>query len=156
LPPKKVPISRAQDEAKSGKGFVKLSPDDPCLLLGTDTSFTKDLGPKMKVQLPKSTGTVLGEVAEVISDTQVKLKREFAGDNGKATAKVRQKCDAAIEDGKPGLTYKILPHINQEAMYRHVYSALKDGGCIGIFPEGSFPLSPCLTFSELTQTVVRR
>ena len=132
-----VPIERAQDEAKAGAGFVSLSPADPCLLLGINTKFSTELGPRQKIMLPKSTGNVVAEVAEVVSDTEAKLKKEFAGDYGKATSRVRQKCDEAIRGGQKGLSYKILPYINQENMYKHVYQRLKEGGCIGIFPEGA-------------------
>jgi glycerol-3-phosphate O-acyltransferase/dihydroxyacetone phosphate acyltransferase len=131
-----VPIERAQDSAKAGSGLVYLSPTDPCVLLGVDTRFSTELGPRPKIMLPKSTGNVVAEVLEVVSDTMIKLKKEFAGDHGKATSRVRQKCDEAISEGKKGLSYKILPHINQENMYKYVYQRLKEGGCIGIFPEG--------------------
>ncbi|KAF9519980.1 hypothetical protein BS47DRAFT_1374859 [Hydnum rufescens UP504] len=131
-----IPIERAQDEAKVGSGTIILSPTDPCLLLGVDTKFVTELGPRLKIMLPKSTGNVVAEVSEIISDTEVKLKKEFAGDNGKATSRVRQQCDDAISQGQKGLSYKILPYINQEGMYKHVYQRLKEGGCIGIFPEG--------------------
>ena len=131
-----VPTERAQDSAKAGSGFVHLSPTDPCVLLGLDTKFSIELGPRLKIILPKSTGNVVAEVLEVVSDTEIKLKKEFTGDHGKATSRVRQKCDEAISEGQKGLSYKILPHIDQENMYKHVYQRLKEGGCIGIFPEG--------------------
>lgn len=86
--------------------------------------------------LPKSVGAVLAEIDQIISDTEVRVKREFSGDRGKGTTKIRQKVDAAIAKGEKGLTFKVLPYINQESIYRHVYEQLKNGGCIGIFPEG--------------------
>lgn len=88
--------------------------------------------------LPKSVGSVLAEIDQIISDTEVKVKREFSGDRGKGTSKIRQKVEAAVANGEKGLSFKILPYINQEAIYRHVYEQLKNGGCIGIFPEGEF------------------
>lgn len=131
-----VPISRAQDEAKTGTGFVRLSPDDPCLVIGVGTKFESELGPRTKIMLPKSVGAVLAEIDQIISDTEVRIKREFSGDRGKGTAKIRQKVDAAIANGEKGLPFKVLPYINQESIYRHVYEQLNNGGCIGIFPEG--------------------
>jgi glycerol-3-phosphate O-acyltransferase/dihydroxyacetone phosphate acyltransferase len=129
-----VSITRAQDEAKAGTGLVTLSPDDPCVVIGIGTKFTKELAPKKKITLPKSVGGVSAEVVEVISDTEVKVKREFASDSGKGTSKIRLKIEAA---GGQGLTFKVIPYINHEAIYRHVYLQLKEGGCIGIFPEGT-------------------
>lgn len=131
-----IPTERAQDLAANGTGSVLLSPSNPLVVTGTGTKFTTELGPRKKIMLPKSTGSVTAEVAEVISDYEVKLKREFSGDHGKATPKVRQEIEAAINGGKSGLSFKILPHVDQEQMYRHVYQRLKQGGCIGIFPEG--------------------
>lgn len=90
--------------------------------------------------LPKSVGTVLAEVHEIISDTEVRIKREFSGDRGKGTAKILQKLAVLEAEGEKGLTFKVLPYINQEAIYRHVYLQLKEGGCIGIFPEGRHAL----------------
>ena len=49
----------------------------------------------------------------------------------------REKVVDAKKSGKPGLTYKVVPHIDQAAMFGAVYNNLKNGGCIGIFPEGS-------------------
>ncbi|KAF8326345.1 glycerol-3-phosphate O-acyltransferase [Cantharellus anzutake] len=131
-----IPTERAQDLAVNGSGFVSLSPSDPLLVIGVGTKFTTELSPRKKIALPKSTGSVMGEVVEVISDTEVKIKREFSGDNGKATSKVREQIEDALKGGKPGLSFKILPYVDQEQMYRHVYERLKKGGCIGIFPEG--------------------
>lgn len=116
---------------------MRLSPDDPCLVIGTGTKFTKELAPKKKIALPKAVGSISAEVVEVISDTEVKVKREFSGDSGKGTKAIRQKTEG---EGNKGLTFKVLPHLDQEEMYRHVYRTLKEGGCIGIFPEGDSAL----------------
>lgn len=35
-----------------------------------------------------------------------------------------------------GTTYKCVPHIEQEAVYKSVHDELNNGGCITIFPEG--------------------
>lgn len=39
------------------------------------------------------------------------------------------------------LSFKLMPYIDQHDMYGSVYKRLKEGGCIGIFPEGTDPLS---------------
>lgn len=88
--------------------------------------------------LPKSTGPALAAVVEVISDTQLRIKKEFGGESGKGTVRVREQVEEARRNGHRGLTYKILPYIDQNEMYAHVFQCLKEGGCIGIFPEGMY------------------
>lgn len=77
---------------------------------------------------------------EVISDTELRIKKEFSGEKGKATAQILEKLDELKESGKEGLDYRWIPVLNQQDMYRFVYQRLKEGGCIGIFPEGEFQL----------------
>ncbi|KAG9100483.1 hypothetical protein FS749_015076 [Ceratobasidium sp. UAMH 11750] len=128
-----IPVARAADGAVVGTGLVSLSPDDPCLVIGTGTCFTKELAPRKQFLLPKSVGNVVAEVLEVLSDTEARIKREFGGEQGKSTARIREQVE--LEE-KAGLTFKILPHVDQQEMYGHVFKCLQDGGCIGIFPEG--------------------
>jgi glycerol-3-phosphate O-acyltransferase/dihydroxyacetone phosphate acyltransferase len=135
-----VPVARAIDNAKPGTGVVWLSDDDPCLVLGDGTRFTELFPPKTQIMLPKSVGSGVAEVAEVISDTQMKIKKEFDGVNGKVTARIREKLTELREEGTQGLEFKVLPFVNQQEMYRNVYQCLKSGECIGIFPEGSYAI----------------
>lgn len=86
--------------------------------------------------LPKSLNSLISEIAEVISDTELKIKREFGGESGKGTARIREKLAELKEEGQNGLEFKKLPFVDQQEMYRHVYQCLKQGGGIGIFPEG--------------------
>ncbi|KAI6002431.1 hypothetical protein F5J12DRAFT_906317 [Pisolithus orientalis] len=125
-----IPVVRAIDEAKPGTGLVYLSSDDPCLVFGEGTQF------QMQIMLPKSVNSVVAEVLEVVSDIELRLKREFGSETGKGTACVREKLAETEAGGKRGLPFKILPFIDQQEMYRGVYQRLKEGGCIGIFPEG--------------------
>jgi glycerol-3-phosphate O-acyltransferase/dihydroxyacetone phosphate acyltransferase len=90
----------------------------------------------MQIMLPKALGSVAAEVVEVVSDTELKIKREFGGESGKGTAKLREKVEEARQAGEKGLPYRKLPFVDQEVMYRYVYHCLKEGGCMGIFPEG--------------------
>jgi glycerol-3-phosphate O-acyltransferase / dihydroxyacetone phosphate acyltransferase len=115
---------------------VYLDDNDPCLVRGDGTSFKEDFTPKMQIMLPKSLGSLVAEVSEVISDSELKIKKEFGGESGKGTAKVREKVEEAKKEGKQGITYRKLPFVDQQVMFRYVYSCLKEGGCIGIFPEG--------------------
>lgn len=131
-----IPVARAVDEAKPGTGSVYLSPDDPCLVLGEGTRFKSEFSPKMQIMLPKSMNSAVAEVLTVISDTELRLKKEFGSETGKETARVREKLAEAETEGTKGFPFKILPFIDQQEMYRGVYQRLKEGGCIGIFPEG--------------------
>ncbi|EJD05900.1 glycerol-3-phosphate O-acyltransferase [Fomitiporia mediterranea MF3/22] len=131
-----IPVSRAADEAKRGAGVITLSESDPCVIIGHGTKFTSELKPKCQIMLPKSLSSLVAEVIEVVSDTEVRIKKEFGGESGKGTARVRDAIDEAKMNGAQGLEYRILPFIDQQEMYRFVYQRLKDGGCIGIFPEG--------------------
>ncbi|THH06772.1 hypothetical protein EW145_g3859 [Phellinidium pouzarii] len=96
-----IPVSRAADNAQRSIGLISLSDDDSCLVIGHGTKFTAELKPKWQIMLPKSLNFLIAEVTEIISDTELRIKKEFGGESGKGTAR-----------------------------------RLKDGGCIGIFPEG--------------------
>ncbi|KAK0214270.1 glycerol-3-phosphate O-acyltransferase [Armillaria nabsnona] len=130
-----IPVARAADSASPGAGKLRISPDDPCLVLGDGTRFLSELSPRMQIMLPKSVNSLVAEVVEIISDTELKVKREFGGEKG--TAKARDKIaelEAAGEKG--GLPFKKLPFVDQQEMYRYVYECLQNNGSIGIFPEG--------------------
>ncbi|KZT68983.1 hypothetical protein DAEQUDRAFT_670412 [Daedalea quercina L-15889] len=130
-----IPVVRAADDAKPGKGQVIIS-DDPCLVIGFGTRFTEEFTPKMQIMLPKSVNFAVAEVSEVISDTELRIKKEFGGESGKGTGRIREKMKELQAEGKEGFDFKKLPHIDQKDMYHHVYQCLTEGGCIGIFPEG--------------------
>jgi glycerol-3-phosphate O-acyltransferase/dihydroxyacetone phosphate acyltransferase len=131
-----VPVARAADSAKPAIGRIWLSPDDPCLVFGEGTQFTKELNPKMQIMLSKTVNSAVAEVSEVLSDTELKIKREFGGESGKGTARIREKVAELRQEGISGLEFKKMAYVDQQDMYRHVYQCLKGGGSIGIFPEG--------------------
>lgn len=138
-----VPVARAADDAKPGQGRISLSDEDPCLVIGHDTHFLSELKPKMQILLPKAVGSTVAEVAEVISDTQLKVKKEFGGETeGKGTAKIRAKLEELKAEGKQGIEFKKMPYVDQTETYRHVYEALNAGKCICIFPEGKHKPNP--------------
>ncbi|GAA5841523.1 hypothetical protein JCM11251_001251 [Rhodosporidiobolus azoricus] len=121
-----IPVARAQDSAFAGAGTIAMSPDDPVLVIGHGTSFQKDFGkPRSQILLPRNLGSVSVEVVEVISDTELKIKKPFP-----------QKAAEGLKQKPEGVSYKVLPHVDQSSMYSAVYQKLVDGGCIGIFPEG--------------------
>jgi glycerol-3-phosphate O-acyltransferase/dihydroxyacetone phosphate acyltransferase len=127
---------------------VYLSSDDPCLVLGDGTKFETQFSPKMQIMLPKSLNSLAAEVVEVISDTELRIKKEFGGESGRGTIRIREKLAEGREDGKNGLEFKVLPFIDQQEMYRGVYKRLKEGGCIGIFPEGTSTSHFAVAFND--------
>ncbi|KAF8654085.1 hypothetical protein AX16_003618 [Volvariella volvacea WC 439] len=131
-----IPVARAADSAKPGIGKIWLSPDDPCLVLGEGTKFLSEFTPRMQILFPKSVNSAVAEVSEVLSDTELRVKREFGGESGKGTTRIREKITELRQQGIQGLEFKKLPFIDQQEMYRHVYHSLENGGSIGIFPEG--------------------
>ena len=133
-----VPVARAADDAKAGTGKVYLSLDDPYLVLGEGTKFLEQLKPKMQIMLSKVVNSSIAEVTQVISDTQLRIKTEFHNDTEKCTKLIREKVEEAKSQGIDGLTFKALPHVDQNEMYQHVYQRLHEGGCIAIYPEGEY------------------
>ncbi|KZT56765.1 hypothetical protein CALCODRAFT_454025 [Calocera cornea HHB12733] len=132
-----ISVERAQDLAKAGKGVIYLDDEDPTLVHGVGTNFTAQLGPKMQILLPKSALSAVAQVSEVLSDTEARIKSVFSiGEGADGTKKVKDQVAKAKTSGKEGLDYKIIPHVDQHEMYEHVYDRLKEGGAIGIFPEG--------------------
>ncbi|KAJ7285867.1 glycerol-3-phosphate O-acyltransferase [Mycena rebaudengoi] len=129
-----IPVSRAADSATQGTGYMKLSDEDPCLVLGVETRFLSEFSPRMQIMLSKSMNSLVAEVVDVLSDTELKIKKEFGG--AKGTARIREKVAEMEETGSGGLAFKKLPFVDQQDMYRHVYQSLNQGGSIGIFPEG--------------------
>lgn len=131
-------MARAADYAKPGAGRIAISSDDPFLVVGYDTKFQSEFTPKMQIMLPKSVGSFVAEVVEVISDNELKIKREFGGESGKGTTRVREKLKELEAQGVKGLEYKKMPYVNQQEMYHKVYQGLTNGSYIGIFPEGLY------------------
>ncbi|KAG1141850.1 hypothetical protein G6F37_005621 [Rhizopus arrhizus] len=115
---KAIPVIRPQDLAVKGTGKL-VSDKKEFVLSGQDTQFTQQVSARDVIVLSK---TVSFEVTEVISDTQLKLKKELT--------------DEAIELIKNSGTYKVIPHVDQSTLYDKVHERLNTGECIVIFPEG--------------------
>lgn len=132
-----VPVARAADYAVAGKGRIILSEADPLIVTGIGTSFATQVKPRSQLMLPKSAGYASAPVAEVISDTEIRLKSEFVvpskdgSTNVKASHRVRNESES-----KEGLQFKVLPHVEQEETYGACFQRLYEGGSIGVFPEG--------------------
>ncbi|CEH17773.1 GLYCEROL-3-PHOSPHATE O-ACYLTRANSFERASE 1 [Ceraceosorus bombacis] len=137
-----IPVARAADSAKVGKGTISAhSSGDATLIQGHGSEFTKQLKGKSQIMLPKSTNYATAEVVEVISDTELRIKKEFK--EAKALESLRGKSMVKIgkgakarEEEQQGCEYKCLPYVDQTQMYSSVYERLADGGSLGIFPEG--------------------
>jgi glycerol-3-phosphate O-acyltransferase / dihydroxyacetone phosphate acyltransferase len=143
-----LPVARALDSVKAAKGriFLARPDDDPALIYGIDTDFKSggfEVGglivlPKVRGQTPST------EIAEIISPTELRLKKPFK------TSEALESLTGQVTssgDGEPGnapyhnaetkgTTFKVAPYVDQTKVYDRVFEDLKDGGCIGIFPEG--------------------
>lgn len=150
-----IPVTRAADGAKPGKGTISVHPSgDPLLVQGHGTQFKSQLVTKGQIVLPKWTGYAANEVVAIISDTEVKVKKEWKEDRAKealngskgppskrdaaknASKAVVGKQGSSTPDERPGTEYQCLPYVDQTEMYASVYEKLAEGGCLGIFPEG--------------------
>ena len=67
--------------------------------------------------LPKSSNYAVAEVTKIISDTELRIKKEFGGESGKGTTRVREQTTQAQATGKNGLAFQRLPFIDQQEMY---------------------------------------
>ncbi|KAI0670469.1 glycerol-3-phosphate O-acyltransferase [Trametes maxima] len=126
-----IPVVRAADDAKSGTGEITISDEDPCLIIGHGTRFKTEFSPKMQIMLPRNIGSGVAEVVEVISDIELKVRKEFSG-----TPKLREKLKELLAGGQKGFSFKRLPFVDQHEMYQYVYQCLTESGAICIFPEG--------------------
>ncbi|TQV98161.1 hypothetical protein V2A60_006164 [Cordyceps javanica] len=148
-----VPVGRAQDAATPGSGTIYM-PDpigDPTLIRGVGTRFGGE-GGEGEVQgmlfLPSAKG-VSGEsmnIEAILGPEEIRLKRPFKGrlamqqltgrddvdDDGRFTNKALR----GTAPGFQGTKYKLAPHTDQTSVYEAVFDRLRNGGCVGIFPEG--------------------
>lgn len=116
-----IPVIRPQDNLKpaSGKIFVNYD-QDPLRVRGEGTKFMSELGAKGLIGLPRVGNS---EISEIISDTELILRKEFS--NPKARELLTQDTN-----------YKFAAHVDQSITFRHVFNHLSQGGCVGIYPEG--------------------
>lgn len=124
-----VPVARAQDMTTPGTGQIYLpDPENaPLKIRGIGTKFTEECMHGGLLVLPSIKGAtaVSTEVEEVLSDTELVLRREFKGKG--ALGQLTQ---------EGGTKYKTAPKVDQTEVYDAVFHRLNQGGCIGIFPEG--------------------
>ena len=135
-----LPVSRALDSVKAAKGKIYL-PDqdnDPCLVHGVGTTFkSKDFQIGGLIVLPKVQGqTPSTEVAEIMSDTELRLKKPFKTPEALESLQQEGSDNEDNATESKGTTFKIAPHVDQSQVYDAVFQDLNAGGTIGMFPEG--------------------
>ncbi|KAK6538011.1 hypothetical protein TWF694_010904 [Orbilia ellipsospora] len=128
-----VPVSRALDMTKSATGRIYLpDPENPTIIRGEGTKFTSEasLGGLLVLPTPPSGASAASaEIVEIVSDTEIRLKKEFKGDE--AYKQITGKSEAGV-----GTKYKVAPKVDQTEVYDAVFQRLNEGECVGIFPEG--------------------
>ena len=67
-----VPVTRAADLAKMGVGKLYIEENDPTRVIGVGTKFVKQCIVKGQLVLPKHADYAQGEIAEIISDTEIR------------------------------------------------------------------------------------
>ncbi|CAK7200009.1 Glycerol-3-phosphate/dihydroxyacetone phosphate acyltransferase [Sporothrix eucalyptigena] len=149
-----VPVGRAQDSAKPVRGTIFL-PDpigDPTLLQGVDTNFEKDAEVNGMVFLPSVKGQSGSsvDIAKILGPDKLRLKRPFSGRTAMTQLTGRDASEfdedgnflnkeqkqGGLASGYTGSKFKLAPHIDQTKVYHAVFNRLRNGGCVGIFPEG--------------------
>ena len=143
-----LPVARALDSVKAAKGRIFLAnpDDDPTLIRGIDTDFESgDFEVGGLIVLPKVRGqTPSTEIAQIISSTELRLKKPFKTPEALESLAAKASSSGKSSPGDApkgnndtrGTTFKVAPHVDQTKVYDRVFEDLKDGGCIGIFPEG--------------------
>lgn len=147
-----VPVGRALDLKKPAKGKIYL-PDpegNPTLIRGNGVDFT-DSKVFMKgglLVLPSVNNEAANsEIEEILGPNEIKLKKPFKGEvaqkqlTGKDIGQGNGHLPAGSASEKTGrefegTSFQVAPHIDQSKVYEAVSEKIKEGGCIGIFPEG--------------------
>ncbi len=145
-----LPVGRAQDSAKPATGTIYLPEPigNPTLLRGIGTRFDKEAGVSGMVFLPSVKGESGSsvDIAEIMGPEELRLKRPFKGktpllqltgrDDVDEDGNFGNKSARGPRAGFEGSKYKLAAHIDQTQVYHAVFDRLKNGGCVGIFPEG--------------------
>ena len=141
-----IPVGRAMDSVKPAKGKIFLPDQDnnPALIQGVGTDFKNgdfEIGglivlPKVREQTPSA------EIAEIISPTELRLKRAFQTPEawesltGTGSANGSTTPGGDPNEQSRGCSFKVAPYVDHSKVYDAVFDELEDSGCIGIFPEG--------------------
>lgn len=86
------------------------------------------------------------DIAEIYGPEEMRTKRSFKTKLAYTQLTGRDDIDDAgnftntdftgIKEGYKGTPYKLAPRIDQTKVYEAVFDRLRNGGCVGIFPEG--------------------
>jgi glycerol-3-phosphate O-acyltransferase/dihydroxyacetone phosphate acyltransferase len=117
-----IPVVRAQDNLIKGSGKIFVDFENPMVIRGKATKFTKECSVRGLIALPQSLGA--SEIVEIISDTELVIRKEF-----KSTDQIKALLTNAT-------SYKRADKVDQRQIYSMVFQHLSQGNCIGIFPEG--------------------
>ncbi|KAJ7046592.1 hypothetical protein C8F04DRAFT_202166 [Mycena alexandri] len=102
------PVTRAADSVRPGTGLMHrrsmcgLGMRDPVSIRVHSAHADNAL------KIPNS----LAEIVEVVSDTELKIKKEFA--SGKGTVEIREKLAELRQLGQDGLEFKRLPFVTSK------------------------------------------
>jgi glycerol-3-phosphate O-acyltransferase/dihydroxyacetone phosphate acyltransferase len=137
-----LPVSRAMDVSKPGKGtiFLPEPKSNPRLLKGIGTDFTSsDYGVGFSLYLPLINGEAHKlDISEIQGPEAIILKAApistdiFFQLTGSRDRDLVEK----TAPGFRGSKFKVAPRVDQTQMYQTVFNSLQTGGCVGIFPEG--------------------
>lgn len=147
-----VSVGRALDMKKPAKGRIYL-PDpegDPTLVRGVDTEFEdeKQFMHSGLLVLPSvNNAAANSEIEEILGPREIRVKKPFKGDVAyqQLTGKRVSDSNGHLPNGDTkqneneqyeGTKFSVAPHIDQSKVYSDVFNKIKEGGCIGIFPEG--------------------
>ncbi|KAI8846766.1 hypothetical protein BC829DRAFT_375809 [Chytridium lagenaria] len=121
-----IPVIRPQDLAVKGKGTIHLADaGNSTMIRGIGTRFLTELSVKAVISVESG---VVGEVLEVLSDTEVRLVKGVVG----------EEVVKALTFGVSmnGAKFKVTPHVDQGDLFGKVADVLDASGAVGIFPEG--------------------
>lgn len=137
-----IPVERAQDLVKTRPGTIRIEnfskDNDNLSVIGENTHFTKDAMPKGLLGLPEYLGNA--QIEEVISDTQLKLRKPFKVNFDKPSDRDLKTMEYLTE----GTSYKLAPHIDNHQVFDQVFRHLNRGRILGIFPEGGLHDRPTM------------
>ncbi|KIW63452.1 hypothetical protein PV04_10288 [Phialophora macrospora] len=135
-----IPVGRAMDSVKPAKGkiFLPDQDNDPTLIRGVGTDFQNgDFEVGGLIVLPKVRGqTPSTEIAEIISSTEIRLKKPFKTPEALESLTGTDSPDGDPSEQQRGCSFKVAPFVDHSKVYNAVFDELENGGCIGIFPEG--------------------
>lgn len=135
-------VERAQDLVKPAEGTISVEDfgenNDNLIVLGHATHFTTDTMAKGLVGLPEYLGNA--QIAEVVSDTKLVLKKPFKVNFDKPT----EKDEKIIKRLTDGTNFVSAPHIDNHYVFQNVFNHLNAGNVLGIFPEGGLHDRPTL------------